>query len=425
VRVRQRSMLRAIGAMGVAAALLATGSPPTFAATASWTRQFGTAGYEWVEDVAVSGGIAYAAGHAHDRLPGCDAAGELFVRAVSAEDGSLLWCRQYGASDDLMSVGGIAADATGVYVAGSLFQTLPGQSSHGRQDAFVRRYDLAGDVVWTRQFGTHRLDAATDIALGGEGVDVLGTTNDGLGGPSAGLDDLFVRRYDLNGVLRWTTQFGTSASDQASGIAADSGGAYVAGSTEGTFHWQASPTAESEGFVVRLGARGGEQWHRRVDGPGADAVRGLAIDGDGLTVVGNAPGIEAQRLFGSDGVFVRRYGVWGAVRWTRTFGSDAFGDVADHVASDPSGIYVVGSTYGALPGAADRGRADAFVVALDPAGALAWTDEFGSRQQDELFGAAVGAGQLVVAGATWGGVRGPSRGVADAVLRGYAVSGAA
>jgi hypothetical protein len=63
-------------------------------------------------------------------------------------------------------------------------------------------------------------------------------------------------------------------------------------------------------------------------------------------------------------------------------------------------------------------RADAFVVALDPAGALAWTDQFGSRRRDELFGAAVDARDLVVGGETWGRIHGPS----DAVLRGYAVS---
>jgi hypothetical protein len=318
-----------------------------------------------------------------------------------------------------MSVGGIAADATGVYVAGSLWQTLPGQRSHGRQDAFVRRYDLAGDVVWTRQFGTHRIDAATDVALGGGGLYVLGTTNDGLGAPSAGLDDLFVRRYDLEGGAEWTTQFGTPESDAGLGIAADAGGVSVVGTTAGTFAWQSTPTVDSEGFVVRLGPNGGERWHRRIDGPGADSVRAVATEGGGLTIVGSSPGIVGQRLFGSDAIFVRRYGPWGAVRWTRTFGSSAFGDAADHVATDPSGIFVVGSTYGALPGATNRGRADAFVVALDPAGSLAWIDQFGSRDKDELFGAAAQAGQLVVGGATWGRVHGRNHGVVDALLRGY------
>jgi hypothetical protein len=92
------------------------------------------------------------------------------------------------------------------------------------------------------------------------------------------------------------------------------------------------------------------------------------------------------------------------------------------VASDASGTYVVGSTYGDLPGGTNRGLADAFVVALDDAGSLAWVDEFGSGDKDELFGVAARAGQLVVGGDSWGTIHVRNRGVEDAVLRGYTVT---
>jgi hypothetical protein len=416
--------IRVAGALSLAVVL--AGSVPSIAQTVSWTRQFGTPGYEWVADVALWGGVAYAAGHSHERLPGCDTDGEVFVRAVSAADGSVLWCRQFGASNDLMNIGGVAADATGVYVGGSLFGRFRGQHRVGRQDAFVRRYDLAGNVVWTRQFGTHRLDATTDVALGGGGLYVLGTTNGPLEGPGAGLDDVFLRRYTLDGEVDWTRQFGTAASDAAFALAADEGGATLGGHTEGTFPWQSSPTRGSEGFIVNLRPDGVERWQRRIDGPGDDSVNGLAAGAAGApTVVGSSPGIAGDRLFGSGAMFVRRYGPRGAIRWTRTFGSTTFGDRASGVATDASGTYVVGSTYGDLPGGHDRGLADAFVVALDPAGSLAWVDEFGSADKDELFGVAVRAGELVVGGDTWGTLHVATHGVEDAVQRGYAVASAA
>jgi hypothetical protein len=410
------------GALSLAVTLLLVASAPSIAQTVSWTRQFGTAGYEWVADVAMWGGIAYAAGHSHERLPGCDTAGEVFVRAVSAADGSVRWCHGFGASDDLMNVGGIAVDATGVYVGGSLWGRVPGEHRVGRQDAFVRKYDLAGNVVWTRQFGTHRLDATTDVALGAGGLYVLGTTNGPLEGPGAGLDDVFVRRYSLGGEADWTVQFGTADADAAFALAADGGGATVGGHTEGTFPWQSSPTRGSEGFIVRFRPDGAERWHRRIDGPGDDTVNGVATEGIGaVTAVGSSPGIAGERLFGSDAMFVRRYGPRGAVWWTRTFGSTAFGDRASGVATAASGTYVVGSTYGDLPGGTNLGLADAFVVALDADGSLAWVDEFGSSDKDELFGAAVRAGELVVGGDTWGVLHGRNHGVEDALLRGYAV----
>jgi hypothetical protein len=421
--MHRRTVLRVVGASSLAAAFLLGPRTPSLAQTVSWTRQFGTPGYEWVGDVGLTGGVAVAAGHSHERLRGCDSAGELFVRAVSAADGSLLWCREFGASDDLMNIGGVAADATGVYVGGSLWGRFRGQRRVGRQDAFVRKYDLAGNVVWTRQFGTHRLDATTDVALGGGGLYVLGMTNGPLGGSTVGLDDVFVRRYDVTGEVDWTARFGTAASDAAFALAADAGGASVGGHTEGTFPWQSSPTSGSEGFIVQLRPDGVERWHRRIDAPGDDAVNGLAIDESGaLTAVGSSPGIDGERLFGSDAMFVRRYGQGGAVWWTRTFGSSAFGDRASGVAADASGIYVVGSTYGHLPGASNRGRTDAFAMSLNDAGSLAWVDQFGSREKDELFGVAVDAGDLVVGGDSWGRLHVRNHGVEDAVLRGYVVT---
>lgn len=420
MRARGGSVRRVVGAIGVAT-MVAVGGVPSSAQTISWTTQFGTPNYEWVEDVALTGGIAFAAGQAHSPLAGSDTDGEIFVRAVSAATGTLLWSRQFGNHGDLMSVGGVSADASGVYVVGATWGTLPGQTTAGRADAFVRRYSLAGDLVWTRQFGTSRIDAAHEVSLGGGGVFVVGTTNDGLGGRNAGLDDVFVRRYDLAGDALWTTQFGTPEDDFPHDIAADAVGPFVVGTTSGSFAWQAAPIKdEQQGFVVRLGPNGGERWHRRVDGPGPDSIRAAAVHAGELTVVGASPGIDGRRLFGSDSVFVRRYGPGGTMRWTRTFGSWR-GELPFAVAADASGSYVVGTTYGTLPGATNAGTPDAFVVALDPLGSFAWLEQLGSADSDALNGVAVGAGALVVGGETFGAIEGAGRGLLDALLRGYTV----
>ena len=53
-------------------------------------------------------------------------------------------------------------------------------------------------------------------------------------GGNAGGGDGFVRSYDSAGTLRWTRQFGTSGDDLALGIATDaSGDIYLTGSTFG------------------------------------------------------------------------------------------------------------------------------------------------------------------------------------------------
>src|SRR5262249_56504179 len=95
---------------------------------------------------------------------------------------------------------GVAVDASGVYVAGETEGTLPGQASAGDVDAFVRKYDAAGNELWTRQFGTGRGDEAPGVAVGGSGVYAAGHPfRTLLGHASAGDVDAFVRKYDFAG----------------------------------------------------------------------------------------------------------------------------------------------------------------------------------------------------------------------------------
>jgi len=73
---------------------------------------------------------------------------------------------------------------------------LPGQTSSGGVDLYVRKYDATGNVVWTRQFGTPGTDYATGVSVDASGVYVHGSTTGTLPGQtSAGDSDVFVRKY--------------------------------------------------------------------------------------------------------------------------------------------------------------------------------------------------------------------------------------
>src|SRR2546427_11000644 len=103
-------------------------------------------------------------------------------------------------------------------------------------------YDRRGTSLWPRQFGTSHFDQANGIALDASGVYVSGLTWDALPGQtSAGSGDAFLRKYDASGNVVWTRQFGSSAVDQAYEIAVDASGAYVAGDAEGAIPAQTSP----------------------------------------------------------------------------------------------------------------------------------------------------------------------------------------
>jgi hypothetical protein len=89
----------------------------------------------------------------------------------------------------------VSADDVGVYVAGIVEDALPGQTSAGSGDVFVRRYESSGTATWTRQFGSPVREYDPKIAAHRSGVVVVGST-DGvlLGQTGLGNQDLFVTK---------------------------------------------------------------------------------------------------------------------------------------------------------------------------------------------------------------------------------------
>jgi hypothetical protein len=119
----------------------------------------------------------------------------LLISAQAAWGQDIEWIRQFGTSD-WDSAGGVAVDTSGVYVTGGTDGALPGQTSSGDYDAFVRKYDGSGNELWTRQFGSSYVDRARGVAVDGSGnAYVAGGTNDALPGQSSsgGLDAFLVK----------------------------------------------------------------------------------------------------------------------------------------------------------------------------------------------------------------------------------------
>ena len=70
----------------------------------------------------------------------------------------------------------------------------------------------ASPASWTKQLGSSSRDYANDVVTDSSGnVYVTGTTYGGLdGNTSAGNADLFVVKYNSSGTKQWTNQLGSS-----------------------------------------------------------------------------------------------------------------------------------------------------------------------------------------------------------------------
>jgi hypothetical protein len=179
----------------------------------------------------------YVVGYTYGALQGTNAGGsDAFVRKYDP-NGNPLWTRQFGGSGGGNDVATSAAmDGAVLYVAGHIAGLLPGQSGVGgvNLDAFLRRYDTAGNETWTRQFGTTNGDRAYGVAAHSSGIYVAGET-DGELGTYVGGSDYYLRKYDANGAVVWTRQFGRARPMAPRTRVAVNNSVYVMGVTAGTF----------------------------------------------------------------------------------------------------------------------------------------------------------------------------------------------
>jgi hypothetical protein len=303
------------------------------------------------------------------------------VAPASAQ--TLQWTRQIGAPG-FDVVRGVGADGTGVYAVGAISRALPGQTyAGGSNDVFLRRYDAAGNELWTRQFGTSERDfpsSAVAIDADKSALYMGGETNGVLapGGANAGDADAFVRRYDTDGNLVWADQFGGPGFDGLEGVAFHGGRVFVAGNTEGGLAGQPSGGL-SEGWVRAYDSDGRALWTRQVGGPGGADFHWVAADRTGVYLVGS---IATEPDFGGDiDVLLVKYDLAGGLLWVRQFGTPEF-DHGEGIAPRRGEIFVSGQTAGTLPGQVSAGGIDNFVRKYDPDGNVAWTRQFGTPGDD-------------------------------------------
>jgi hypothetical protein len=197
--------------------------------------------------------------------------------------GNLVWAIQLGGTAAERAEY-ITRDAPGnIYVTGSFSGTAdfdPGPdiaalTAQAGTDAFVAKYDAAGNYVWATSFAES--DNSTGKALD---VDVTGnvyvtgnfsgtisfTTGDSY--TSLGDSDVFVCKLNSAGGLVWADRIGGSSVDNATGIVADvTGNVYVCGNFEnGTIDLDPGPnsanysTGTSHAYLDKLDANGGLIW---------------------------------------------------------------------------------------------------------------------------------------------------------------------
>jgi hypothetical protein len=288
----------------------------------------------------------------------------LLVRKFDAA-GNVQWTRQFGTEDPGESLRGGAVTSSGdLFVVGGTAGTL-GDSNLGYRDVFVRKYDSSGNLAWTRQFGSESDEFAADISADLLGnVYITGATSGAVSGTNAGIYDAFIAKYDNAGNPQWTRQFGTDRADYAQGVAVDlQGNVYASGNTNGSLF--ADKLGFADAFLAKYTPDGDILWAHQFGTAAIESA--LSVNADGLGnafIVGYTSGVLEGVNSGDADAYVRKYGPSGDLLWTQQLGTQASDWLIDAAsfASDGQGTYFsAGTTSGSLAGPI-AGGIDVFLV---------------------------------------------------------------
>jgi hypothetical protein len=224
-------------------------------------------------------------------------------------DGNQIWRRQ-------ITSGGVSADGLGNVFTGN-----------------ISNLDVDGNVIWSLppQPGAISADGAGNVY-----------TVRPLGRPLPS-DDGLLRKFDAAGNLIWSRQFGSSDHEQELIVSADAAGNVF---TYGQRVLADAPRYTPSATLTKFDADGNEYWTRTLESARYVLIGGVAADGLGNvynTGRSNAPILKPRVHLGYD-AFLAKYDAEGNRLWLQEFGTAEFADSARGVAFDGQGnVFVTGN----------------------------------------------------------------------------------
>jgi Tfp pilus assembly protein PilZ len=337
-----------------------------------------------------------------------------FVARIS-EVPAFDWVQKASGAQVSAGAKAVAVDAagnrlvTGWFSYTASFSGHPLQSVNGSQDIFLAKYDAAGTLLWVRPAGGPEWDQGTSVAVdrGGncyltgyfEDTAAFGPTNL----VSRGGDDVFVAKYNSQGVLQWVMQFGGPGYDYGGAVALDAGGnAYLAGYFEQTAqvgNTELVSRGNNDVLLAKFSSGGAVQWVKQAGDSGDDRAFGLAVDPVGNCYVAGYFSFYANfdtidiNGFGDADIFLAKYNSAGVVQWVRKAGGQQR-DIGYGAALDANGNpYLVGifqdtADFGGVP-LVSSGMYDGFTAKYTSTGNCTWARRLGGVLDDQANAIAV------------------------------------
>lgn len=227
--------------------------------------------------------------------------------------------------------------------------------------------------------------------------------------------DYWVWKMDEKGELVWQKSFGGSGFDLLQSIKnTRDGGFILAGTSSSNAGFQKKDTCRgvTDYWVIKLDAKGEEQWQKTIGGSGQDELLCAFQTRDGGYMLGGSsssspaimetnnpnekkasdtkPDLYAKRekSRGNMDYWIVKLDKNGVVQWQKTYGGE-YADLLRSMEQTKEGGYILGG-YSNSPQSGEKadsnnGIGDFWIVKIDDVGAIEWQQTYGGDGDNQLY----------------------------------------
>ena len=361
-----------------------------------WTIQSGTISNDVIHDITIDkNDNIYLSGYSQGSLDGYSNIGNRDVILLKYDkSGKIEWSSQFGTTSNDEGKGIKNDSQNNVYVVGTTYSGIDGNTYVGLSDLFLFKYNDSGLKQWSRQLGTSNIDQALSLFLdNSNNIFLTGRTNSDLvtNANKDNKSDYFIVKYDNSGNKISTNQFGVSKDDISFDLIGDStGNIYVTGSTSNTLDNE-SYVGGKDIFLVKFDSSLNRMWTKTLGTTNDEEAYNIAMDSLGNSyIVGYTRGaLDGNSRYGEindKDMFIIKYDEDGNKEWSLQEGTSSE-DVAYSVAVDSSDyIYITGKTCSDFKGNSHKGDCDYFLKKINSSGKMIWTRQGGTSYLDISLG---------------------------------------
>ena len=285
---------------------------------------------------------------------------------------------------------------------------------------FATLFMQGQDILWEKSYGGKNADYLFDAQPTADngfilaGSSLSGKTGTKTAGNNGDLD-YWVWKMDASGQLDWQKSLGGSGFDLLQSIKGTQDGGFILAGTSSSnkgMDKQSDSKGLSDFWVVKLDAKGQEQWQQTIGGSGQEDLLTVLPTRDGGYLLGGssssgkvvpAPSsglgvlsstakvdltAKSDASRGNMDYWIVKLDAKGTVVWQKTYGG-LYSDVLRSVEQTKDGGYILGG-YSNSPQSGDKteasiGIGDYWILKTDAMGAVEWQHAYGGTGDNQLY----------------------------------------